>query len=561
VEVVVPQFGDLAREDDYGDPDPWTAAAERLARKYLGRNVVGTSEQQRGQPPLWNRVELSPVQLAANERMAQLPMWQEPQMRKPVEGMAHTAKTVAFPSDYARGAIHNYPPGSEEAQFLEDSRQRSATNWGRTTAFNYVFDPLPGGAALARGQSLHGAMGSVGAGAGQGLTRGTPARAAPAILSRQAPTADDIAAIRAAAGSGRAPWPKAERDVFATTPEAYAETLNLVPQASIKERLPGPLPGEKLPEKGRAEQVIEHTPELAARIAERLDPLARLPESELFKFYHTGPVIRGLQQHAELTLPEANQFMLGWSGQGAATSPRTQTPPNLRNASHLLYERAQGNPVTPERFAQEGNIPGYGMMGMHVDLADKFAHGRVDPWLNPKPTTFQENWRGNLADVTGDTHNIRGTLYELDRLYPGQLHPSWFASPKAYEKYRSEGFLGITPGDIKDTLGSVTVNKAKRQSEYLPMTEPWRQAAAQIGIHPAEAQSGGWFSYGPLTGLLSPPSTVPRLLNDQIYATAKVLGVSPEKAVNWWARGKIPLAGVAGGAVMGKLAAEDEYQQ
>jgi hypothetical protein len=38
-------LGDLAREDDYGEPDPWTAAAERMQRKYLGRNIVGTGER------------------------------------------------------------------------------------------------------------------------------------------------------------------------------------------------------------------------------------------------------------------------------------------------------------------------------------------------------------------------------------------------------------------------------------------------------------------------------------------------------------------------------------
>jgi hypothetical protein len=98
------------------------------------------------------------------------------------------------------------------------------------------------------------------------------------------------------------------------------------------------------------------------------------------------------------------------------------------------------------------------------------------------------------------------------------------------------------------------------------MTEPWYGAAKKLGIAPAEAQSGGWFSYGPITGLQSPPKTITNLLNDQIGATAKVLNISPEKAVDWWARGKIPLAGVGGMSVtapdvMGGLAAQDNYDQ
>lgn len=91
------------------------------------------------------------------------------------------------------------------------------------------------------------------------------------------------------------------------------------------------------------------------------------------------------------------------------------------------------------------------------------------------------------------------------------------------------------------------------------MTDPWTLAAKKVGIAPAEGQSGGWFSYGDITGLQSPPKTIPNLLNDQIAATAKAADVSPEQVVNWWAKGKIPLAGV-GGITMGGLAAQNNYQ-
>jgi hypothetical protein len=296
---------------------------------------------------------------------------------------------------------------------------------------------------------------------------------------------------------------------------------------------------------GRVEPIIGSTDEIANRIAERLDPMVRRGD-ETLKFYHTGPVIRGLERYGDLSTPEAAQFMRDWAGQGAATSPRTQTPPNLRNASYLQYLRATGNPLTPERYAAEGNIPGFPMMGMHVDLADKFAQGIENPWINPKPTTFRENWSGNLRDVTADTHNIRSTLYEFDKVHPGQLPPQWFQTPEAYTKYRKEGFEALDPGDIKDTLGSTTVKGVKRQSEYLPMAEPWYRAAQKVGIAPAEGQSGGWFSYGPITGLQSPPKTIPNLLNDQIEATAKAMGVPHEKAVHWWAKRMIPLASLAG---------------
>jgi len=390
---------------------------------------------------------------------------------------------------------------------------------------------------------------------------------APAIVSRRGgPTAEDIAAIKeAAVGYGRKGWPEAERGVFKTTPEAYAETTQLVPQISIKDRLPGPLPGEKLPLKGRADPIVENTDAIAERIAQRLEPMVKQGDERL-KFYHTAPVIRGLEQYAGMSIPEANTFMRGWAGQGAATSPRTQTPPNLRNSSYLGYERARGEPLTPERYAKEGNIPGFPMMGMHVDLADKFARGTENAWINPKPTTFRENWSGNLRDVTGDTHNIRSTLYEMDQVKPGSLPRGWFTSDEAYGKYKKEGFRAVDAGDIADTLGDKAVNKIRRQSEYLPMTEPWYRAAEKVGIAPAEAQSGGWFSYGDITGLQSPPKTITNLLNDQVAATAKAIDQPPEKVVDWWAQGKIPLAGVAGAAplapeILGELARQDEYRQ
>ena len=159
---------------------------------------------------------------------------------------------------------------------------------------------------------------------------------APAIVSRRGgPTPEDIAAIKeAAVGYGRKGWPEAERGVFKTTPEAYAETTQLVPQISIKDRLPGPLAGEKLPLKGRADPIVENTEAIAERIAQRLEPMVKQGDERL-KFYHTAPVIRGLEQYAGMSIPEANTFMRGWAGQGAATSPRTQTPPNLRNSSYL----------------------------------------------------------------------------------------------------------------------------------------------------------------------------------------------------------------------------------
>jgi hypothetical protein len=381
---------------------------------------------------------------------------------------------------------------------------------------------------------------------------------APSLISRANPTPADVRAIyNKLAETGRGDvWPPAQNPVFKTTPEAYAETQALVPQRSIAGELPQlPDPSGQLPLNDRARTLMTLAEPTAASIAERLSPMVR-SQSPLLDFYQTGPVVRGLAEHAVGDVPAANQFMREWSGQGAATSPRTQTPPNLRNASHLLYQRAQGNPITPDVWEAQGNVKGLPMMRMHVDLADKFATGTANPLKNPKPFTFRENWAGNQLDPTIDTHNIRSVLYMIDQQRPGSLPREWFTSDRAYYNYKEGGGFNsgkIQPGDINDELAVKAVNKVESQVEYPIVQQPWRRAAEMLGITPAQAQSGGWFEFGPITGLKSPPQTIPDLLNNQIEATAKVLNVPPQKVLEWWGQGKIPLAGIAGGVSLGNV--------
>ena len=184
----------------------------------------------------------------------------------------------------------------------------------------------PGPTLDAAGLAMTGGIGGTGPGGfalGTGPVRVPPHSAPiarPAILPPAEPSMDQINAIKAAAvGYGRKGWPTAEREVFKTTPEAYAETTALVPQASIEHRLPGPLPGEALPNKGRADIIVANRDAIAARIAERLNPMVKAGDERL-KFYHTGPVIRGLEQYGGLDTAGANTFMRDWAGQGAATS-------------------------------------------------------------------------------------------------------------------------------------------------------------------------------------------------------------------------------------------------
>lgn len=340
-------------------------------------------------------------------------------------------------------------------------------------------------------------------------------------------------------------YPPAKEPVFTSSGDDVALTKALVPQRSIAGELPPmPKPGDKLPFKDRARPIVENTEAIANELVK---DLSRAPDKPV-DFYATGPVLQGLMDRAGLSPAEANTFMRDWAGQGAGTSPRTQTPANLRNAAYLMYRRAQGDPLTSEAWAAEGNRPGFSMMKMHTDLANDFATGTNNLWSNPKPSTFRENWSGNLADVTVDTHNIRKLLDVADRLQPGSLPREWFNSDEAFNRYREGGGFpqgGQLPvGDIRDTLGGAVVpgTGMKAQTEYPIMQAPTALAAQKLGIAPAEAHERLWFEGGERTGLRSPPMAIPDLLNSQIEATAKVLGLTPEAVLRLWAQRKIPLA-------------------
>jgi hypothetical protein len=374
---------------------------------------------------------------------------------------------------------------------------------------------------------------------------------APAILPRANPTSDDINAIKASvANTKSAPWPTAQNPMFDTSPDALARTTQTVPQTSYRDQLPAPWPDTKqMPSGGRAQQIIDARGPLADKIASDLQPLTdpSNPAHRLTQFYSTSPVLEQLVKQGVLDPDDANQFMRDWAGQGAATSPRTATPQNMRNSSNLLWRRASGDPVPSEAggWTPAMNEPGFPMMGMHVNLADQFARGAENINTNPKPTMFREGWSGNQADVTADTHNIRSTLYNYDQLNPGQLHPSWFTK-QGYQDYKSAG--GFKPGQpldvgaIKDTLEGSTKGGVYKQTEYGPMADPWYDAAQKLGITPAAGQAGGWFNYGGITGLKSPPKILPDLLNDQLEHTSRVLNLAPQKILDWWGKRKIPLA-------------------
>jgi hypothetical protein len=356
------------------------------------------------------------------------------------------------------------------------------------------------------------------------------------------PNAAQIAAIQArAAELKKGAWPQTKDTIFDTSPEAYARTTDIVPQSSVRDVIPGPSPDYPLPKGGRAAPITDASKGIASAIAERLYPWVQSQDPRLM-FYNTGPIYETLEKQGI----DPAAIMKEWAGQVAATSPRTETPPNLRNASYLLFRRGEGQtPFSESLFDTEGNPLGYGMMGKQVASAERFGSGQENPLTAPKQFTFRGNVQGNLASPTIDTHNIRSSLYQFDQIYPGKVPREWFTSDEAYNAYRANG--GFTPNAqiarsaIDDSLGSITRGGVKKQVEFGPMTTPWYDAATELGIAPAQAQAGGWFNYGGVTGLRSPVRSMSQLFSDQIYDTARTLGVEPERVLDWWSKKLIPL--------------------
>lgn len=337
--------------------------------------------------------------------------------------------------------------------------------------------------------------------------------------------------------------------VFDTSRESYEMTESMFPQsdpAAIQAALPRLPQGGEYPNKNRMQSIIEFTPQIAERLAEKAQQ-GRGTAQEYF--YHNAPIVTGLQ---DVGVPRddaiaflQNKFAPAFAG----TSPRTNTEQNVRNASMLMHLREKGIPINSDLYETYGNARGYNMMGNHQELTGKMFEGAHNPMTNPKPSAFLQNNAGDLSAVTADTHNIRGALLALNEVEPGAIAPDWFKTAQARARYADTAEFDPSK-DIQDSLGSSAVKGFKSQTEYGPMADVTFEAARQAGIAPGPMQSLGWFGSGADTGLASATKTVPELLNERVNVTAQALGMDPKEVLKLFYRGEIPLM-AEGGPVEG----------
>lgn len=339
--------------------------------------------------------------------------------------------------------------------------------------------------------------------------------------------------------------PSGSNPLFDTSPEGYNTTEKILRQsdpAPVQAALPRAELNAKYPLNDRMRSVIDLTPKIAERLAEKAQQ-GRNTAQEYF--YHTGPIVTGLE---EIGVPRENaiDFLSNkFAPTFAGSSPRTATEQNLRNASILRYLDEKGVPLSEDIYDKYGNARGYNMMGSHYNLAGKMLEGRHDPMTNPKPSAFLPNTAGDLSHVTADTHNIRGMLLALNEVEPGGIHQSWFNSPEAKARYADTAQFDPSK-DINDSLQSAVSGGRKVQVEYGPTADVTFEAARRSGIAPGAMQSLGWFGSGADTGLASATKTIPELINERVNVTAQALGIDPKAALKLFYEGKIPLMAKGG---------------
>ena len=344
--------------------------------------------------------------------------------------------------------------------------------------------------------------------------------------------------------------------IFDTTPDGYNRLE--MPQAEVP--VPRAPEGKLLPKGNRAAPVVDMSQKIADTLAERMRP--HLGTAAQY-FYHTGPLV---EKAVEMGIPEdvARKQLKEFALNYAATSPRTQTEQNLRNASLTRSKEKAGIPLD-KQVGPGGdgiNEKGYPMMigesGIHRKLVDAIRGNEgIDVNTNPKPYTFAENVAGNLDGVTVDTHAIRGALDAMNEVEPGSI-PDGFILPKYREAYKADPSQLDPATYIDDTLGDQKVDGTKMQTEYAVFSDIYRLAAAKLGVSPAEAQSLGWFGSGHRTGLASEMKTVVELIDDRIDVTSQIMNVDKETVFKGFMEGSIPLLSFGGAVLLGAGSEEDK---
>jgi hypothetical protein len=271
-------------------------------------------------------------------------------------------------------------------------------------------------------------------------------------------------------------------------------------------------------------------------------------------FYYNEPLREAFV--SELGKKEGPVAFARYMDYVAATSPRSDIEANARNASYYYGLERRG-----EDLPKKNPYP-YGHMAqqLHRTNAGKIRSGEYfDTVTNPKPLSFSQNLQGNFAPVTVDAHALK---------LPAMLakDPEFIAGSIKLDKKSPT----INPTKMLES-GELTMDEALKRpvywsskpnrNEYAAMEQYYKRLAAESGMAPAQAQAAAWAAGGPMTGLKSVAGDpFMRAVENRANITAAKRGISPAEALSRMMRGKEPLLAVPPAAVMGGLAAQDDYR-
>ena len=356
--------------------------------------------------------------------------------------------------------------------------------------------------------------------------------------------------------------PSGSDPLFDLSPDSYEATLPDQKQTYVPRQPTGT--NKPLPKGDRGRAVQDKSDQIADRLAERMQPWLG---TEAQYFYHTGPIVDKAMDMG-FSKEEVYDWMKEFSEAYAATSPRTETAQNIRNATLVMTKRRLG--IELDEIIGPGgegiNEKGYPMMigdsGIHRKLTDDVAAGGINPDTNPKPATFAENVYGNLDGVTVDTHAIRGALDAMNEIDPGSI-PIGYIKKEFRDQYAADPSTLDPAKMIDDTMGSQKIGGQSMQTEYAVFSDIYRKAGEKLGVSPAEAQSMGWFGSGDSTGLASELKSVSRLLDERLDVTAQALGEDKETVFRKLLNKEIPVLQLFGtaGAGAAALGSMDEQMQ
>ena len=356
--------------------------------------------------------------------------------------------------------------------------------------------------------------------------------------------------------------PSGSDPLFDLSPDSYEATLPDQKQTYVPRQPTGT--NKPLPKGDRGRAVQDKSNQIADRLAERMQPWLG---TEAQYFYHTGPIVDKAMDMG-FSKEEVYGWMKEFSEAYAATSPRTETAQNIRNATLVMTKRRLG--IELDEIIGPGgegiNEKGYPMMigdsGIHRKLTDDVAAGGINPDTNPKPATFAENVYGNLDGVTVDTHAIRGALDAMNEIDPGSI-PIGYIKKEFRDQYAADPSTLDPAKMIDDTMGSQKIGGQSMQTEYAVFSDIYRKAGEKLGVSPAEAQSMGWFGSGDSTGLASELKSVSRLLDERLDVTAQALGEDKETVFRKLLNKEIPVLQLFGtaGAGAAALGSMDEQMQ